>query len=57
MSIKPGELHSLEERVSVEDGAFLLDALKNHPDADEKIGTGVDHVFIRRADYGTRCFG
>lgn len=48
--------YSLEERVSGEDQTFLMDALRNHPDANEKIGVGVAHIFIRRADYGTRCF-
>lgn len=45
-----------EERVSAEDEAFLLEALKNHPEVNAKIGVGVDHLFVRRADYGTKCF-
>ena len=48
--------YDLEERVSEEHQAFLLDALKNHPKAKAKIGVGVGDVFVRRADYGTRCF-
>lgn len=45
-----------EERVSNKDEIFLLAALKKHPEAQEKIGIGVDHLFVRRADYGTKCF-
>lgn len=45
-----------EERVSAIDQTFLLEALKKHPDVDKKIGVGVDHLFVRRADYGTKCF-
>lgn len=45
-----------EERVSSADELFLLEALKKHPEAHEKIGVGVDHLFVRRADYGTKCF-
>ncbi len=48
--------YSVGERVSSQDGAFLLDAIKNHPNAEEKIGVGIDHFFVRRADYRTRCF-
>lgn len=46
----------LEERVSEEDTAFLSAALLKHPDAKEKIGSGVSHFFVRSADYGTKCF-
>lgn len=48
--------YSLEERVSIDDEAFLLDALRKHPEVKEKVGIGIDHFFVRRADYGTRCF-
>ncbi len=48
--------YSPEERVSVKDDSFLMEALKLHPEADEKIGIGIDHMFVRRADYGTKCF-
>ena len=48
--------YSLEERVSNQDASFLFDALAKHPEASEKIGVGVDYFFVRRADYGTRCF-
>lgn len=48
--------YSPEEHVSTEDEKFLLEALKMHPEAKEKIGVGVEHIFVRRADYGTKCF-
>lgn len=45
-----------EERVSAVDELFLLEALKNHPEVSEKVGVGIAHFFVRRADYGTKCF-
>jgi hypothetical protein len=45
--------YSIEERVSDEDAEFLFEALKNHPEADEKAGVGIDGFIVRRADYGT----
>lgn len=48
--------YGIEERVSLEDQAFLSDALKNHPDARSKVGVGIAYIFVRRADYSTRCF-
>ncbi|WP_306260428.1 DCL family protein [Pararhizobium sp. IMCC21322] len=48
--------YSPEERVSAVDEIFLLKALKNHPEVSEKVGAGVAHIFVRRADYGTKCF-
>lgn len=48
--------YSPEERVSSNDAGFLLEALQNHPDAKEKIGIGIEFFFVRRADYGTKCF-
>lgn len=48
--------YQVEEQVSDQDGIVLLAALERHPDAKEKIGVGVDYFFVRRADYGTKCF-
>ena len=45
-----------EEKVSEADAYFLTHALENHPDAIEKIGSGINGFFVRRADYGTKCF-
>ncbi len=49
--------YNLEEQVSEElDDTFLRNALTRHPKAQEKIGVGVKHFFVRRSDHGTRCF-
>ncbi|MCG8316265.1 MAG: DCL family protein [Pseudomonadales bacterium] len=48
--------YKVEQRVSEADSEFLISALQKHPDAKEKIGAGVDHFFVRQADYGTKCF-
>lgn len=45
-----------EEMISKVDARFMAKALENHPDASEKIGLGVKSIFVRRADYGTKCF-
>ncbi|MES2055995.1 MAG: DCL family protein [Pseudomonadota bacterium] len=44
------------ERVSDEDAADLACLLKRHPEADEKIGDGIDHFEVQIADYSTQCF-
>lgn len=45
-----------EEVVSNNDADFLLQALKRHPEADEKIGSGIRNFFVSRADFNTVCF-
>lgn len=45
-----------EETVGEDDAAFLHQTLIRHPDANEKIGCGVESFFVRRADYNTICF-
>lgn len=45
-----------EERVSETDAYILTHALEKHPEANEKIGSGISGFFVRRADYGTKCF-
>lgn len=47
---RPGDI------VHAEDEVFLLEALKRHPEADIKIGSGVRGFEVRSADYGTQCF-
>ena len=42
--------------VSEEHKEFLLLALKNHPDHSDKIGCGISHITVRKADFNTRCF-
>jgi hypothetical protein len=39
-----------------EDIALLSDLIRVHPEAEEKIGSGVDHFEVRFYDYGTRGF-
>lgn len=48
--------YSPEEKVSKTDAYFLTHALKMHPEANEKMGAGVNGFIVRRADYGTKCF-
>lgn len=44
------------DRVNATDQDDLLELLKRHPDATEKIGIGVDHFEVQEADYDTQCF-
>lgn len=47
---KPGE------RVNQGDAVELASLLKRHPEADEKIGIGIDHFEVQAADFGSQCF-
>lgn len=47
---KPGD------QVAAADAEILKHALLRHPDATEKIGTGISSFEVRSADYGTQCF-
>lgn len=47
---KPGD------RVNDEDGKDLAALLRRHPQAAEKIGTGIDHFEVMSAEYNTQCF-
>jgi len=42
--------------VSVEDFAVLSDLLLGHPEASDKIGTGIESFSVRSGDFGTQCF-
>jgi hypothetical protein len=44
------------DTVGAQDSEFLLEALKRHPEAVTKIGSGVRGFEVRSADYGTQCF-
>lgn len=44
------------DTVSDEDKAFLLEAIKRHPDSAKKIGSGIKSFEVRSADFGTQCF-
>lgn len=48
--------YSPGDRVSEDDTAFLKAALPRHPEADEKIGAGIDHFLVRSDEYGKQCF-
>jgi len=48
--------YGLGDKVSAHDQSVLLLALATHPDAVEKIGVGIDHFTVEKADYNTRCF-
>ena len=48
--------YSPGDRVSEDDTAFLKAALPRHPEADEKIGAGIDYFLVRSDEYGKQCF-
>jgi hypothetical protein len=48
--------HPLLGPISGDDHAFLLELLKKHPHAAEKVGAGVKHFTVENAKGGTRCF-
>ena len=48
--------YSPGDRVGEDDAAFLKAALPRHPEANEKIGAGVDHFLVRSDEYGKQCF-
>jgi hypothetical protein len=42
--------------VSDSDAVFLTELLKLHPDLGEKVGNGIHHFEVMRADFNTKCF-
>ncbi|WP_375783543.1 DCL family protein [Bradyrhizobium sp. Pha-3] len=44
------------DKVSATDAAVLAEALKLHPEADEKIGPGIKDFSVRSAEFGSKCF-
>jgi hypothetical protein len=48
--------YDLGDKVSVDDAEHLTVLVAMHPEADEKIGVGIESFSVRTADYGTRCF-
>lgn len=44
------------DKVSASDAAVLAEALALHPEADEKIGSGIKDFSVRSADFGSKCF-
>ncbi len=49
-SYEPGD------RVSQEHTDFLMKAIKEHPDYEEKFGSGVERFYTDFAEFGTVCF-
>jgi hypothetical protein len=45
-----------EDTVNETDSSYLLELLKRHPDSEEKIGNGIHHFEVARADFNTKCF-
>ena len=48
--------YSPGDRVTDEDALILAKALQRHPQAIEKIGSGIAHFHVRSAEYRTKCF-
>jgi Protein of unknown function (DUF3223) len=48
--------YDVGDRVNAADAAVLEAALARHPEAKEKIGTGVRDFSVRSADFGSKCF-
>lgn len=48
--------YELGELVDEKDSSFLSELLARHPEAEQKIGQGIESFHVRKADYGTRCF-
>ena len=44
------------DKVSAVDAAILTDALALHPEAADKIGSGIKDFSVRSADFGSKCF-
>ncbi len=45
-----------KQRVAAEDAADLAALLKRHANCNDKIGVGIDHFEVMRAEFGTQCF-
>ncbi|MGR7995086.1 DCL family protein [Xanthobacter sp. ZOL 2024] len=48
--------YDIGDRVSAADAVILRAALVLHPEAKEKIGSGIRDFSVRSADFGTKCF-
>lgn len=48
--------YEVGDKVNVLDTDILMAALRNHPDAEAKIGGGVTSFSVRSADFSTKCF-
>ncbi|HDZ80896.1 MAG TPA: DUF3223 domain-containing protein [Roseobacter sp.] len=48
--------YDIGDRVSAGDQAELHELVKRHPEAEARIGTGVESFSVRDGDFGTQCF-
>jgi len=48
--------YDVGDKVSATDAEVLRAALAFHPDAAAKVGAGITHFSVRRADFGSKCF-
>ena len=45
-----------KQRVSDKDALHLAALLERHSEYEEKVGVGINHFEVMRAEYGTHCF-
>ncbi|WP_208347478.1 DCL family protein [Pseudaestuariivita rosea] len=48
--------YELGDRVTAEHAKILTDLISMHPEASEKIGSGIMGFSVRSGDFGTQCF-
>ena len=48
--------YDVGDRISAADAVILTAALALHPEAVEKVGSGIKYFSVRSADFGTKCF-
>lgn len=48
--------YDVGDRVNAADATILRAALDLHPEAEDKIGSGIKDFSVRSADFGTKCF-
>ena len=48
--------YDVGDRVSAADAEILAAALALHPQAEERVGSGIKSFSVRSADFGTKCF-
>ena len=48
--------YELGDRVTADHSEILTDLVSMHPDAADKIGSGIESFSVRSGDYGTQCF-
>jgi hypothetical protein len=44
------------KKITYQEELFLREIIQNHPEADIKIGCGINHFEIRRTPWGNHCF-